>query len=150
MHKFGLGLNDAEFLFHIPAGSNRGTGSFMSGRDFAVAESLKLPVRNADQYIAALKLDKVDLIKIDVEGFEKQVLTGAAETIKKYRPILWVEISGSWNEQGCSLAALEKVLFGPYEFRIAERTGLIVNRSKFKKIPQLPQRGVFNIFCLPK
>ena len=32
-----------------------------------------------------------DLIKIDVEGMEAEVITGALETIKKYRPVLLVE-----------------------------------------------------------
>lgn len=33
-----------------------------------------------------------DVIKIDVEGFELRVLKGAAETLKKFKPILIIEI----------------------------------------------------------
>jgi len=35
--------------------------------------------------------NKVDLIKIDVEGFEIEVLKGALVSIQKYRPIIWIE-----------------------------------------------------------
>lgn len=35
--------------------------------------------------------DKIDLIKIDVEGYELKVLKGAADTIKRYRPLLYLE-----------------------------------------------------------
>jgi hypothetical protein len=38
-----------------------------------------------------LKLEALDLLKIDVETMEPQVLRGAAETIKKYRPIIMFE-----------------------------------------------------------
>ena len=35
--------------------------------------------------------NKIDFIKIDVEGFEIEVLKGALLTIQKYLPIIWVE-----------------------------------------------------------
>lgn len=39
-----------------------------------------------------LKFQKLDFIKIDVEGNEMQTLRGAKKTIQKYRPILMVEM----------------------------------------------------------
>ena len=44
-----------------------------------------------DKYIKENNLD-VGLIKIDVEGFEQNVLNGAYETIKKCRPTLLISI----------------------------------------------------------
>lgn len=41
--------------------------------------------------IDSLGLSQVDLIKADVEGFERAVVSGARETIKKYRPVIYVE-----------------------------------------------------------
>lgn len=38
-----------------------------------------------------LKLDQLDLIALDVEGFELNVLQGAMNTIKKFKPIISVE-----------------------------------------------------------
>jgi FkbM family methyltransferase len=42
--------------------------------------------------IDSLKLDRVDFIKLDVEGMEDQVIRGAAKTIKKCLPLLHVEV----------------------------------------------------------
>jgi FkbM family methyltransferase len=38
-----------------------------------------------------LNLPRVDFIKIDIEGMEMEALSGARETIRKYRPILLIE-----------------------------------------------------------
>lgn len=36
--------------------------------------------------------DKIDFVKIDVEGFEYEVLAGASETLKRDKPYIYVEI----------------------------------------------------------
>jgi hypothetical protein len=40
-----------------------------------------------------LNLERLDFIKIDVEGFEKKVLCGLEKTLERFRPILLVEYS---------------------------------------------------------
>lgn len=43
-----------------------------------------------DQFVEDNKLSRVDFIKIDTEGYEKQIISGAKLTIKKFRPRLAV------------------------------------------------------------
>lgn len=43
----------------------------------------------------SLNIQNVDFIKIDTEGCEEKVLGGAIETIKKWRPVILLEINGS-------------------------------------------------------
>lgn len=38
--------------------------------------------------------ERVSLLKIDVEGYENEVLTGAADTIRRNRPVIILEIAG--------------------------------------------------------
>jgi FkbM family methyltransferase len=45
-----------------------------------------------------LGLERVDLIKLDVEGMEMEVLSGALSTIGRFRPILYVEFLKSDSE----------------------------------------------------
>lgn len=40
----------------------------------------------------SLEIDNVGFLKIDVEGYEKQVLDGSLHTIKKFKPLLMIEI----------------------------------------------------------
>ena len=39
----------------------------------------------------AFQLERVDFIKLDVEGFESKVLAGAIDTIARCRPIMYIE-----------------------------------------------------------
>ncbi len=43
--------------------------------------------------------DRVDLLKIDVEGMEPDVIAGALETIGLYRPLIFIEINHDCLEQ---------------------------------------------------
>lgn len=47
----------------------------------------KIEVKTLDSF----NFNKVDIIKIDVQGYEKFIIEGSIETIKKFKPILIVE-----------------------------------------------------------
>lgn len=48
-------------------------------------------IKKLDDVVSGLGLKRIDLIKIDVEGWELEVLSGAKDTIEKYRPVFIVE-----------------------------------------------------------
>jgi FkbM family methyltransferase len=50
-------------------------------------------VNTCDHFAEQFHLSKLDLLKIDVEGFELFVLQGASVVIKKYKPILFIELA---------------------------------------------------------
>ena len=52
-----------------------------------------LEVHNGDEYFERNGIRRVDLIKIDVEGWEKNVLLGLRRTLERERPIVYFEAS---------------------------------------------------------
>jgi FkbM family methyltransferase len=71
---------------------NEGTASLWAGRERGrlVAE---VPVETLDGLVARLALPRVDLVKIDVEGAERAVIAGAHETLRRFAPLMLVELS---------------------------------------------------------
>ena len=61
----------------------------------------KHPIRTVD----SLNIANVDLIMIDTEGYERHVIEGAAQTIKRDKPMLVVEFHRSPNNQINNLTA---------------------------------------------
>jgi FkbM family methyltransferase len=57
-----------------------------------------LPLTTIDKLVEELKLDRVDMIKMDIEGSEPKALLGAQQTLKRFRPRLEVEVSGNAKE----------------------------------------------------
>ncbi len=47
-----------------------------------------------DKFVRTISIDRVDVIKLDIEGWEYKALLGACEILKKYRPALIIEITG--------------------------------------------------------
>jgi FkbM family methyltransferase len=63
--------------------------------DYAPAAMRAVPMVRID----SLNLPRVDMIKIDVEGMEKEVLIGARTTIERCRPLMLIEYHKSGLEQ---------------------------------------------------
>jgi FkbM family methyltransferase len=47
---------------------------------------LLVPLTTVDKIVAELKLERVDFIKMDIEGSERQALAGAAGTLRRFKP----------------------------------------------------------------
>lgn len=93
-HPVGMGDRDVSLDFFAPQGANTGTGSFVADhepRNNRPAGCLR--VVHGDRYLERLALPVIDLIKIDVEGFELTTLRGLRETLRRHRPIVVLELS---------------------------------------------------------
>ena len=62
-------------------------------------QKVKLPLTTVDKLVAELKLDRVDFIKMDIEGAEQRALKGAAQSIRKWRPRMSIAVENMKNDQ---------------------------------------------------
>ena len=82
---------NAEFAVPIVTSARTDTGTARLGPVGAGYERLNVSLRSLDSLVAERGLDRVDLIKIDVEGHERQVLDGAETVLRRHRPALVIE-----------------------------------------------------------
>jgi FkbM family methyltransferase len=81
----------AELAMPIVTSARIDTGTARVGPACTGHEALRVPLRSLDSLAAEHRRDRADLIKIDVEGHERQVLDGAAGILARWRPVLVVE-----------------------------------------------------------
>ncbi len=53
---------------------------------------IKVPVKRLDDFIDELGLDRVDFLRMDVEGYELHIFRGLVNTLKKFKPIISIEL----------------------------------------------------------
>ena len=70
---------------------NSGMSTFTPKEYTNVGEWSKVEVKTKP--LDSYDFDKIDFIKIDVEDHEYKLLLGAKETIKKHKPVLYIEIT---------------------------------------------------------
>lgn len=68
-----------------------------------------------DNILVELKVEHVDVIKIDIEGYELRALEGARKTIEKDRPALFLEVHPNMLHEGDTLPNLINFLAPVYE-----------------------------------
>jgi FkbM family methyltransferase len=89
---------DRAHLFECALGAMGGNASMERDRENTgkahVAGVAMGPTATKVRTIDALLLDRVDLVKIDVEGFETAVIHGGRETLLRDRPVVVVESNG--------------------------------------------------------
>ncbi len=97
--------------------------------DVQLKETTTVPMICLDHYFK--EMDRLDLIKIDVDGIELQILQGASSILDKLRPIVVVEMNG--DKAICNYLQQKRY------------TLLDMNLKAFDLKETLP----LNIFCIP-
>jgi FkbM family methyltransferase len=89
------GLYDFDGVLCFNSSGGMGAGVDMNGNDEIVVKTLSTTVEE-------LKIDKIDFIKMDIEGSEVPVLTSSREILRNFKPRLIVEphyINGRLNDK---------------------------------------------------
>ena len=92
-HRQALWDCDGETTF--AAGND---GQFSAHNSSDPGETRAFPCRSIDSFVEQTGLDRVDLIKLDLEGADIQAILGAVKTIRNFRPQLAISIYHRLNE----------------------------------------------------
>lgn len=86
------GLGKQNSILKFQSGISSSTGRIVEDGD------IEVEVISLDSYFSRSLTNRIDLIKIDVEGYGGEVIEGALQTILKYRPIILLENHLGSNE----------------------------------------------------
>lgn len=126
LKKLGLGSTSGEFELVVITESNRGGNRIQIGENKNNSNLIKVTTLDSE----VLTEKKIDLIKIDVEGFEFEVLKGAKQVLKRDYPIVFCEIDDNYLKlQGSSIKELLSFMINDIGFDIVKdaNTGLIID-----------------------
>ncbi|MFA5247775.1 MAG: FkbM family methyltransferase [Patescibacteria group bacterium] len=122
--KFGLGSKAGKADFNLFSSLEESLVFFTGGR-----EKIELDIISLDDFVKNNKIEKIDFIKADIEGMERDLLLGAKEVIKKFNPKLSIctyhrpddpEVLSAIIKEFCSdyeIIFSEKKLFAQVQFK---------------------------------
>ncbi|MBF05362.1 hypothetical protein CL644_01500 [bacterium] len=137
-HTLALGDHESELDLNLS-----GSGSTLA-KDFlgdTPTPHMSVAVRTLD----SLDLPTPDFIKIDVEGYEWEVLQGAYKTISRYQPICFIEIAKTLSERNFVHSHFEDIIefFEKMGYKIERNT-----KNGLVAIDNVPD-GVSMYLCKP-
>lgn len=107
VHNLGIGSNPGTLHLRSSDPHNRGMNKIEVDNNDSAQENEAVKITTVDAWIDETATSKVDLIKIDVEGYEMEILKGAENTISRFWPNLFLEVNHKYlSEFGSSSAQL--------------------------------------------
>lgn len=142
-HAFNMAVGAAPGTATLPVIDPTGLNNF---------GGVSLKAANQGEVVQVAALDDLELaacrlIKIDVEGMEREVLSGAAKTLERFRPILYVE-NNQADKSDALIRAIDQLGYAMYWHRVP-----YFNPNNFygNQDPYLAQfLAEPNMICLPK
>ncbi len=102
-----MGAQADKLQMNVKHSLNSGQNSIVRTERANVEGLVTVVVSTIDEFFDSVPLKRVDFIKIDVEGFEFDVLKGASHTLKTYKPLLFIELDDkNLRSQGSSAIEL--------------------------------------------
>lgn len=104
--------------------------------------------RTLDSVIDSFGLERLDCIKLDIDGFECAMLRGAANVLRQWKPVIIIELAPyALAEQGSSVGGLLDLLNG-YGYRLRDlSSGAPISSDPRVIEAQVPPGASLNIIA---
>lgn len=115
VHAYGIGNKNETLPFYAPPEFSQGNGSFVENCNPGNEYYNELDVRVGDDVIAQ-GIPAPDVIKIDAEGFERNVLEGLKQTLETQQPLVIFEMSDATHQAFGNVETMQQALPKNYHF----------------------------------
>lgn len=137
---YGLGNENTTLPFYSYIADNDGASSFFKRIDADTTQKLtgKMEIKKLSDIMKNEKLETIDLLCMDVQGFELNVLKGAEEHLKKIKYIIMEEPNPIINENYLPKNVHSKYIGAPSSQEIKE---FMVNNN-FMEIVRIKENSI--------
>jgi len=145
VHNVGLSDKDELLPFFAPTGRNQGIGSFDASTTAKGNRNIgNLLLVSGDSYFQQQSIVGVDLIKIDVEGFEKSALQGLRNTLANDRPVVVCELTYGRDLSITSMEELSSLFPQNYSFLTFDNRKSNGSKAR-RKEAKARKSGIYNL-----
>jgi FkbM family methyltransferase len=124
--RIAAGRESGTAVLHVATGRHAGLNTLESRfmhADVDEAYTEVVPVAPLDEILPAHGIDRVDAMKVDVEGCEHDVIAGARRIMARDRPTLIIELAGAALAPGHAGRAAIETFLGSLDYRFAAIDG---------------------------
>jgi FkbM family methyltransferase len=105
--------------------SDNAYSSLIDTQRKAVIGVARVPCMRIDDVASALGLERIDFVKIDVEGLEFQVLMGMSEVISKHQPVILCEVYKGRGSNQRPDETIQFIIEKGYRALVMRESGLV-------------------------
>lgn len=95
-HEFGFARKAGNETIYLPSFSGNSAASLRDLHPEESSEKVEVRLRTLDDFCAELQPQRIDLIKVDVEGAELPMLQGGLQALRAHRPVIFMELLRKW------------------------------------------------------
>jgi len=104
-YNLGCGTSEETLTLYCPESSGNASLHPTTGIQEANPKQYTVRIAKMDDFLGP-KLDRLDFLKIDTEGYEPEVLGGAIELLKRFKPVIYIELGSLYAESSEKAASL--------------------------------------------
>jgi FkbM family methyltransferase len=139
IHAYPVALADKPGFARMAMDNRNSGAAALSDRD----GEERVEVSTLDKFCAEHAIERLDLLKVDVEGSEERLLIGGAATIARFNPLIFIELNPTTLARAGSTVdrVVARLKEHGYELFVARG-------ERLEPLRQLPQGGDYvNAFC---